>query len=278
MFGGVLVILGLAILALSWAGGVQTGWFLWHAAFPAGFWLAADGLGEWLGEGALVRRGPRHVAAPRRALCVVAAGAWAGVVLDTIMVQVTGILDYTAVNDVPTALVLYLGWGLCLPAIVASHRVTWAGLRRLPTPTVPALPAALRGSLLRWAGPAGAALLASALFLRLYYPALLGFMVAPAFLGLWLLLERLGQGPGHLEDLLTGRWGSLLATVPPALLLALTWEGLNNLMGSWTYGNIFGLEPAILGVPLVAYGGYVCWYVLFLSLHRLLFRGGRSSQ
>jgi hypothetical protein len=39
-------------------------------------------------------------------------------------------------------------------------------------------------------------------------------------------------------------------------------------MGSWAYGNLFWLEPAILGVPLVAYFGYICWYALFLSFHR----------
>jgi hypothetical protein len=196
------------------------------------------------------------------------------VLLDTLMIQVTGILDYTAVRDIPTALLLYLGWGFCLPAIVASHRATWAGLRRLPVPAFSLVPAAWRDALIRWAGPVGATLLASALFLRLYYPDLLGFMVAPAFLGLWLLTESLGRhlrrAPGHLDNVLAGRWASLLAMVPPALLLALTWEGLNNLMRSWAYGNIFWLEPTILGVPLVAYCGYTCWYVLFLSLHRLL--------
>jgi hypothetical protein len=274
VFGGVLLALGLAILATSWIGGAQTGWFVWHVTFPAGFWLAADGLSEWLGERPLARRGFWHIVA------LVAAGTWLGLLLDTIMVQVTGILDYVAVRDIPTALLLYVGWGFCLPAIVASYRATWAGLRRLPIPTAPALPAAWCASLIRWAGPAGAALLASALFLRLYYPTRLGFMVAPAFLGLWLLMESLGErldlGPGLLDDLLAGRWASLLAMVPPALLLALTWEGLNNVMGSWAYGNLFLLEPAILGVPLVAYSGYICWYALFLSFHRVVSRQAES--
>jgi len=266
MFGATLIALGLATLALSWIGGVGTGWFAWHTSFPAGFWLLGDGLSAWLGARPLVRRGPRHIAA------LVAAGALAGVFLDFIMVQVTGILDYRAVRDIPTALLLYLGWGFCLPAIIASHRAGGALLRRLPLPTFPAVPAAWRASLIRWVAPAGAALLAGALFLRLYNPEPLGFMVAPAFLGLWLLVEwlgnQLGRAPGHLDDLLAGRWGSLLAMLPPALLLALTWEGLNNLMGSWVYGNTFWLEPAILGVPLVAYCGYVCWYALFLSFDR----------
>ncbi len=276
MLGIILIALGLALLSLSWIGGVATGAFVWHATFPVGVWLVGDGLAAGLGERPLVRE------APRRIVALVGAGAWLGLLLDTLMVQVTGILAYTAVRDIPTALLLYLGWGFCLPAIVATHRATWIGLGRLPVPwdrlsSLLAWPAGkLAPLLLRWAGPAGAALLASALFLDLYYPVQLGFMVAPAFLGLWLLLEslgwRLGRGPGHLDDLLAGRWLSLLAMAPPALLLALAWEGLNNLMGSWAYGNIFWLEPVILGVPLVAYLGYVCWYALFLSLHRVLFQ------
>jgi len=269
MFGAILIGLGSVLLALSWVGGVGTGWFIWHVTFPVGFWLLGDGLTAGLGERPLVRNGPRWLVA------LVAAGAGLGLLLDTLMVHVAGILDYMAVRDIPTALLLYLGWGFCLPALVATHRASGALLRRLPLPRFPAVPETWRAAWSRWTVPAGAALLASALFLRLYYPLRLGFMVAPAFLGLWLLLETLGdcreREPGLLDDLLSGQWVSLLAMIPPALLLVLTWEGLNNLMGSWAYGNIFWLEPALLGVPPVAYCGYVCWYALFLSFYRACF-------
>jgi hypothetical protein len=54
----------------------------------------------------------------------------------------------------------------------------------------------------------------------------------------------------------------IIASLPYTIL----WEGLNGMMGSWVYQGIFWLTPRIWNIPLVAFFGYLFWYILFLSL------------
>jgi hypothetical protein len=180
-----------------------------------------------------------------------------------------------------------MGWGFCLPAIYESYR-----LASLLTPGFERalLPERWRKVLLSASGPVGAILFALPLFAFLYLEAPgpwpvtcqdrlastgagSGHLIIPGFAGLWLLLEygiyRKGS-TGLLGSLLEGFWSPLGGLTLASMTLTLAWEGLGALMGSWRYQDLFWLEPRLLGVPPVAFFGYFCWYVLFLSLHQLV--------
>ena len=137
------------------------------------------------------------------------------------------------------------------------------------------------GGIMSVAGTTGAILTATPLFAYLYIE-VPGWLVVPTFLGLWLLLEYAiysrKESKGLLQSLLEGSWSPLPAILIASILLTFSWEGLNSIMGSWRYQNLFWLEPRLLGTPPVAFFGYFCWCVLFLSLHRLAFGGMDSAR
>ncbi|HLB11382.1 MAG TPA: hypothetical protein VJO15_00330, partial [Dehalococcoidia bacterium] len=94
--------------------------------------------------------------------------------------------------------------------------------------------------------------------------------------GIWLLLQYLSYRRGKanvLSSILSGYWNPLLALSVGAIFLVLSWEGLNALMQSWFYQNLFLLEPKVLGIPPVAFFGYGAWYALFLALYGAIFEG-----
>lgn len=196
-------------------------------------------------------------------------GALFGLLLDFLMIAVTGILRYLTVDTPLLALGLYIGWGFCLPAIYESYRLA----SFLPPRFQRALlPERWRQVLLSASGPVGAILFALPLFAFPHWKSS-GLLIIPGFAGLWLLLEygiyKKGS-KGLLQSLLEGVWSPLAALILASVVLTLAWEGLGALMGSWRYQNLFWLQPRFLGIPLVSFFGYFCWYVLFLSLHQLL--------
>lgn len=255
--------LGFLILVASYAWGPKTGLFHFHIIFPLGVWLLCDGLNfRFTGRSTL--HSPK-----RRILGMIFWGALFGLFLDFQMIAVTKILRYLAVTTPLLALGLYMGWGFCLPAIYESYRLASLLTRGFERAL---LPQRWREVLLSASGPVGAILFALPLFAFLYMDAS-GPLIIPTFAGLWLLSEygiyRKGS-KGLLGRLLEGFWSPLAALTLASVTLTLAWEGLGALMGSWHYQNLFWLEPRLLGIPPVAFFGYFCWYVLFLSLHQLV--------
>ncbi len=265
--------LGFLILVASYTLGPQTGLFHFHIIFPLGVWLICDGI-NFRFTGCSTLHGPK-----RKILGMILWGALFGLFLDFQMVAITKILRYLTVTTPLLALGLYMGWGFCLPAIYESYRLASFLTRGFGKRT--SLPERWRKALLSASGPVGAILFALPLFAFLYMdaPGLAstgagsGPLIIPSFAGIWLLLEYgiYGKGSkGLLRSVLEGFWSPLAALTLASITLTLAWEGLNALMGSWRYQNLFWLEPRLLGVPLVALFGYFCWYVLFLSLHQLI--------
>jgi len=262
--------------------GPKTGLFHFHIIFPLGVWLLCDGLNfRFTGRSTL--RGPK-----RKTAGMILWGALFGLFLDFQMIAVTKILRYLAVTTPLLALGLYIGWGFSLPAIYESYRL--ASLLTRGSGKGALLPERWRKVLLSTSGPVGAILFVLPLFALLYteapglWPVTCqdrlastgagsGSLIIPSFAGLWLLSEygiyRKGS-KGLLGSLLEGFWSPLGGLTLASVTLTLAWEGLGALMGSWRYQNLFWLEPRLLGVPLVAFFGYFCWYVLFLSLHQLV--------
>jgi hypothetical protein len=256
--------LGFLILVASYTLGPKTALFHFHIIFPLGVWLLCDGLNFRL-TGRSTLHGPKT-----KIMGMILAGALFGLFLDFQMVAVAKILRYLTVTTPLLAIGLYLGWGFCLPCIYESYRL--ASLLTRGHGKSALLPERWRKALLSASGPMGAILFALPLFAFLYMDGS-GFLIIPTFAGLWLLLEygiyKKGS-KGLLDGLLEGFWSPLAALTLASLTLTLIWEGLNALMGSWQYQNLFWLEPRFLGVPPVAFFGYFCWYVLFLSLYQLV--------
>ena len=273
--------LGFLILVASYILGPKTGLFHFHIIFPLGVWLLCDGFNFRL-TGRSTLHGPK-----RKILAMILSGALFGLFLDFQMIAVTKILRYLTVTSPLLALGLYIGWGFCLPAIYESYRLASLLTRRFEKPPVPER---WHKALLSASGPVGAILFAFPLFAFLYMeaPGLAspawqvsgqvtgagsGPLIIPSFTGLWLLSEygiHRKRSKGLLRILLEGSWSPLAALTLASVTLTIAWEGLNALTGSWRYQNLFWLEPRLLGVPLVAFFGYFCWYVLFLSLHQLV--------
>src|SRR3990172_7040904 len=115
-FAHVEVLTGLLLLAASYILGVATRLFVFHVAFPLGFWLLFDGIDYlFFGNSLLLRR--------REALRLIVVAGLVGVFLDFEMVVVTGILAFLVVNDAFIAIQMYVGWGFTMPAIIESYRV-----------------------------------------------------------------------------------------------------------------------------------------------------------
>ncbi len=265
---------GALILILVYLLGPRTGLFHFHLLFPLGAWLLCDGLNLRLTGRSTLHGSKRELA------LLILLGALFGLLLDFQMVAVTRILRYSAVSTPLLALELYLGWGFCLPAIYESYRLAHLLTRGLGDFRREILPSRWHGRAHVVAGTTGAILIAVPLFAYLYME-VPGWLIVPDFLGLWLLLEygiyKKGS-EGLLQSLLEGSWSPLTAILIASVLLTLSWEGLNSLVGSWRYQNLFWLEPRLLGTPPVAFFGYFCWYVLFLSLHQLALGGTRSPE
>ena len=255
--------LGLLILLSVWVIGLRTGSFLVHVAFPLGFWITSDGLMALVGFRPLVQ-------SPVIVARMVGIGAAVGLVLDFHMVELTRILDLTAVTSPWLALAMYLGWGLALPAAYSSFRLASCAVALGRPPVREGANRAPR-SLASLLAAVGTPLAVLALFWRLWVGEVPAWFVVPVFAGLWLIAEHIQvrrERSSLMGSLLVGNPRPLLALALAAIPFTLLWEGLNAVMGSWRYRDIFWLEPHLLGVPFVVFFGYVCgYYVLFLSLY-----------
>lgn len=263
--------IGLGLVILSYAAGIPTGWFPFHITFILGFWLASDAL-AWRVTGRSLWRDQKWAAGQM----VLFAGLL-GVILDYHLIEVHGVLHYEAVQTVPMALVLYFGWGLCLPGIVESYRVVawWLGHRdphARPEPVnAQEWPPTFRRLLdnLAWIGLVW---IAAPLLVRMYTSSRAGEWLIASFVGFWFVAEGLlfqrGQ-TGFLAAALCGQWQPWATATLASAVLTLTWEGLNGIMGSWMYGNLFWLTPKIINVPLVVFFGYGYWYLLFMTVYWL---------
>jgi len=265
---------GIAVIGATWLVGWRTGWFLAHVVFPVGFWLTFEGLALRLGNGSLLRR-------PAVLVAMTFAGACFGLLLDFYMVYLTQILDLTAVTDPGIGLQMYLGWGLCLPAVYQSYRVFLYILGKtvcVSSRSDLRLPSWLFAPL----GLLGFGLAGMTLFFRLWVGFVPGYLIVTSFLGFWLLAEhvQLRRGrPTFGTTLLQLNFAPILAMSLASLPFTLLWEGLNYLiMDSWHYQNIFLLEPRIIGIPPVVFFGYFCgYYVLFLSLYNAVRTGDEAD-
>ena len=161
-----------------------------------------------------------------------------------------------------------------MPAILESYRVFLAATRRWRALERPFLQHAVREKVLQASGVVGLFLAATPLFFYMYTALFSGWLIIPGLAGIWLLLEYLSYRrckANVLSSILSGYWSPLLALSVGAILLVLSWEGLNAVMQSWFYQDLFLLEPRVLGVPPVAFFGYGAWYALFLALYGAVF-------
>ena len=252
---------GTLILAASFVVGLRTRLFFNHVLFPLGFWLVFDAADLMLNRKSYFRR-----LGLREGLAMIALAGLFGVALDYHMVVLISVLKFYAIDSPFTALQMYVGWAFCLPAIYESYVVV-DGL----------LPGKRRqmGAPINL-GLVGALLLVIPIFCAMWIGKAPGWLLIPSFIGMFLILEYVQLRRGRvtlLESGLSRRIGMLAPAARPWIVMALAslpytilWEGLNGMMGSWVYRNIFWLKPRIWNVPLVALFGYLFWYILFLSL------------
>jgi hypothetical protein len=251
-------VLGLLIIGAAFYLGIRTRLFYNHILFPLGYWLVFDGLDLALAGKSYFRRLGR-----KEGLEMLALAGLFGVILDYHMVVLTGVLKFFAVRDVFTALQMYVGWAFCLPAIYESYVVTARLISRRRTSEHASSPN------LGFLRTVGLLLAAIPLFSAMWIGKSAGWLLIVSFTGMFLLLEYAQWRRGRVSLISANLRGNrrpwaamILASLPYTFL----WEALNGMMGSWVYRRIFLLEPRIWNIPLVAFFGYLFWYLLFLSL------------
>ncbi len=231
--------------------------------FPLGFWLLFEA-----GDRALSGKSYFGRTGFSTGFTLLALAGLFGVILDYHMVVLTGILKFYAVGTPGTAVQMYVGWGLCLPAIYESYAVTMAliGSPSSPDPAdKPAHPAQRAFAVLHIAGMF---LVCIPLFTGMWLARPPGPLLILSFTGMLLMMEYV-QWKRRRASLLSitfgGGWRPWAAMALASIPYTLLWERLNGLMGSWVYRGIFWLQPTVWHVPLVAILGYLFWYILFLS-------------
>ena len=245
---------GIAILAAAFIVGLKTRLFFNHVLFPLGFWLVFDAADLMLNRKSYFRR-----LGLREGLAMIAIAGLFGVILDYHMVVLTKVLRFYAIDSPFTAFQMYIGWAFCLPAIYESYVVVDGLLPRLRQGFGGQAGISINLGLM------GALLFAIPIFSAMWIEKGPGWLLILSFMGMLLILEYVQSRRGRITLMQSGLrpWiAMLLASLPYTIL----WEGLNGMMGSWVYRNIFWLEPRIWNIPLVALFGYLFWYILFLSL------------
>jgi len=257
------LVIGFLILGAAFVFGLRTRLFFNHVLFPLGFWLVFDAADRMLTGRSYFRR-----LGLAEGLAMLALAGLFGVVLDYHMVVLMGILKFHAVKTPFTAFQMYVGWAFCLPAIYESYVVVENLLSRNGRKSA-ASGITLNPPSLGTLRLIGTFLIAIPIFSAMWRRDAPGYLLMLSFTGMFLLLEyvqwRRGRTPLLLCNL-RGNWRPWAAMVLASLPYTFLWEGLNGMMGSWVYANIFWLEPRIWNVPLVAFFGYLFWYTLFLSL------------
>ena len=241
---------GLVILAAAFVVGLKTRLFFNHVLFPLGFWLVFDSADLMLNHKGYFRR-----LGLKEGLAMIALAGLFGVILDYHMVVLTKVLRFYAIDSPFTAFQMYVGWAFCLPAIYESYVVVDSllpGQRRQAGAPINL-------------GLVGALLFAIPIFSAMWIGKAPGWMLILSFMGILLILEyvQFRRGRATLLQTSVRPWiVMILASLPYTIL----WEGLNGMMGSWVYQGIFWLKPRVWNIPLVAFFGYLFWYILFLSL------------
>ena len=105
-------------------------------------------------------------------------------------------------------------------------------------------------------------------FLGFVHYSVPGYFAILLFFGNWLVFQHFLKD-GLLKKLLDGKWHLMIAIWFAAILFCFAWEGMDLPLQDWAYTNLFWLEPRILGIPLVAFFGYFCWYALYLDVYEL---------
>ena len=241
---------GILILAAAFAIGLKTRLFFNHMLFPLGFWLVFDAADLMLNRKSFFRR-----LGLREGLVTIALAGMFGIILDYHMVVLTRVLKFYAIGTPFTAFQMYVGWAFCLPAIYESYVVMDSLLPGKRRQSGPHLNLGLLGVLL----------FVIPIFSAMWVGKAPGPLLILSFTGMFLILEHVQSRRGRVTLLQSGTrpWiAMILASLPYTIL----WEGLNGMMGSWVYQGIFWLTPRIWNIPLVAFFGYLFWYILFLSL------------
>jgi hypothetical protein len=250
---------GVLILVAAYVLGLRTRLFFNHVLFPLGFWLVFDAIDEGItGKSYLRRLGTGE------GIAMMALAGLVGVILDYHMVVLTGILRFYAIRTPFTALQMYVGWAFCLPAIYESYTVVGGILAKHADKPVKRPPPKLGALRLM-----GLLLLTAPIFSAMWMGYRPGWLLLSSFTGMFLLMEYVQWRRGRTPLLwvsLRGEWRPWTAMILASLPYTILWEGLNGMIGSWDYTGIFWLEPRIWNIPLVAFFGYLFWYVLFLSL------------
>jgi len=244
------LLLGIVVLAAAFAVGLRTRLFFNHVLFPLGFWLVFDAADLMLNKTSFFRR-----LGSKQGLVMIALAGMFGVILDYHMVVLTKVLKFYAIETPLTAFQMYVGWAFCLPAIFESYVVVDSLLHGKPRHTDVRLNLGLLGVLL----------LVIPIFSAMWIGKAPGWLLILSFMGMFLILEHIQSRRGR-ETLLQSGTRPWIAMILASLPYTILWEGLNGMMGSWVYQDIFWLKPTIWSIPLVAFFGYLFWYILFLSL------------
>ena len=258
-------LLGILIFITSIAWGWSFNRYESFITMVIGYWLFFDSLNKIFFKESLITKSK-----PSLLIKTVFLGALLGIVLDFDM-TLAHIIEYYTMNNIWNLFLLYLGWGIGLLAIYESYVFFLRNFLRLGKIKFQLFPNWLNKLLLKYSGFIGC-LLILFVFLFFIHSSVPGWFVMFLFLGNWLILEFLQYEQtksGLLKTLLEGNWNHAIAIWPAAIFLCIAWEYMNLRMGHWAYVNIFWLEPKILGIPLTAFFGYFCWFVIYLAFYKV---------
>lgn len=258
-------ILGILIFITSIVWGLSFNRYESFITMVIGYWLFFNGLNKILFKESLLTKFK-----PWQILKIIALGGLAGLVLDFFM-TLTHIIEYYTVNNIWIGFLLYLGWGISLLAMYESY-VFFSRIINLKF-GFKFLPDQIIKCVLKHSAIIGS-LLILIVFVFFVHSSIPYWFVILLFLGSWLIVEYFDHKQsksGLLKTLLDGDWNPVLALLLAAILFSIAWEAMNAPMQHWAYVNLFWLEPRILGVPFIAFFGYFCWFVIFLTSYRVFF-------
>lgn len=259
-------VVGFFLFLASVLWGWSSNLYIAFVTMVTGYWLIFDSLNKaFFKESLLTKFKPRHF------IKIVFLGALLGIVLDFDM-TLTKVIEYYTMNNLWNIFLLYLGWGVSLPAMYEGYCFFSRWLSKIFGKIgFEFLPKRIEVFVLESSGLIGA-LLILFVFLFFIHSSVPGFFIVFLFLGNWLVLEYIQHKKaesGLLETILRGNFIPVFGIAISAVLFCIAWESMNLPMGHWAYVNLFWLESKILGIPLVAFFGYFCWFAIYLSFYKL---------
>jgi hypothetical protein len=254
--------LGIIVITL----GVMSGWlydqYVSFILMVTGYYLVFEGLNSfWRRKG------------PSEKLVMfslgVLFGALLGVLLDFDMIS-AGIMKYRTMDNWFNLFLLYLGWGISFPAMYESYMFISHFAPTVKTKIFPKRVIMLYNQLSLFVG-----LILNAVVVVIFlHRGIPGYFAIFMFLGNFLILDYIATKITGLRNLgsilMSGDLKALSPMIISAALFCIAWEGMNVPMGHWQYQNIFWLTPTFIGIPMVAFFGYFCWFVIYLSVASLL--------